>query len=269
MRIIYKKKSFWESLSLTNKIIIFTVITSVVGFILLAIFGNDFFLDYIAIKPALIFSGESLWTFLTSILVHGGFFHLFANMFSLFFLGNFLEKLIGSKRPFWVYLFSGLLGGVFYIFSAYFFGDLSIAAVGASGAIFGLLGVLAVLTPHSRIYLIVGPLILLFLQVIVAGLVSESLLPVFSIIFNILLILMLFSMFSFNPSFRKFAVPVELKMWVLPIVAIVPLIIVGHFVPLPIGNSAHLGGLVFGLIYGYYLRRKFPNKARIIRNTFR
>lgn len=269
MRIIYKKNGFWESFSLTNKFILFTVITSILGFIFLSIFGEDFFLNYIAIKPALVFSGKSLWTFFTSILVHGGFFHLFANMFSLFFLGNLLEKIIGSKRFFWVYIFSGLLGGIFYIFSAYFFGDLSVAAVGASGAIFGLLGVLAVLTPNSRIYLIVGPLILLFLQVVITGFLPNSFLAVFSIIFNLLFILMIFSMFSFNSSLRKIAVPLELKMWVLPIVAIVPLVIIGFFVDLPIGNSAHFGGLVFGLIYGYYLRKKFPNKARIIRNTFR
>ena len=67
---------------------------------------------------------------------------------------------------------------------------------------------------------------------------------------------------------RKFAVPVELRMWVLPIVAIVPLVIIGFFVSLPIGNSAHIGGLVVGLIYGFYLRKKFPNKVHQISSHF-
>lgn len=269
MRIVYQKKSFWESISLTVKIIVFTVLTSILGYIFLLSFGEEFFLKYIAINPISLFSEFSLWTFITSVLVHGSFFHLAANMFSLFFLGNFLEKLIGSKRFFWVYLISGIFGGIFYVASAYLFGNPNISAVGASGAIFGLLGVLAVLTPHSKIYLIVGPLMLLFLQVVLSNFIPVSFLSAFNLIINILFFVMLFSMFSFNSSFRKFAIPLELKMWVLPIVAIVPLVVVGFFVSLPIGNSAHLGGLVFGLLYGYYLRKKFPNKTRIIRNMFR
>src|SRR3990172_96954 len=72
------------------------------------------------------------------------FFHLFANMFSLFFIGNFLEKIIGRKRLFMVYLFSGLVGGAFFVLSGLIFNN-NAPGVGASGAIFGLLGVLAVL----------------------------------------------------------------------------------------------------------------------------
>lgn len=269
MKIIYKKKSFWEDLSLTVKIIGFTSVVSILGFIFLAVFGVDFFMNYIAITPSLIVSGRSLWTVFTSILVHGSFFHLVANMFSLFFLGNFLEKIIGGKRLIRVYLFSGILGSIFYVASAFLFGSPEIPAVGASGAVFGLLGVLAVLTPYSKIYLIVGPLILLFAQTVLSAFIPEFFAMVLGIIVNILFFVMLFAMFSFNPSWRKIAVPLELKMWVLPIVAIVPLVIVGFFVPLPIGNSAHFGGLCFGLAYGYYLRRKFPNKTKIIRKTFR
>ena len=44
--------------------------------------------------------------------------------------------------------------------------------------------------------------------------------------------------------------------WFLPIVAIVPLVIIGLFIELPIGNTAHLGGLIAGFAYGYYLKQK-------------
>lgn len=264
-----KKKGFWERISLTNKLIFITCFISLLAFILTAILGEDFFKNYLAITPALIFSGKSLWTFIVSMFVHANFIHLIANMFSLFFLGNFLEKIIGKKRFFWVYIISGLLGGIFYCASAYLFGGMDISAVGASGAIFGLLGVLAILVPYSKIYLILGPFILLFLEVVVGKIIPSSYLSIFEMLINVLFLVMIFSLFSFKSSFRKFAVPVELSMWVLPIISIVPLVIIDFFVPLPIGNSAHLGGLVVGLIFGFYLRYKFPNKARIIRNNFR
>ncbi|MEX2017629.1 MAG: rhomboid family intramembrane serine protease, partial [Candidatus Pacearchaeota archaeon] len=35
-----------------------------------------------------------------------------------------------------------------------------------------------------------------------------------------------------------------------------------------IGNTAHLGGLLAGVVYGIYLRRKFPNKTRILSQHF-
>ncbi len=36
----------------------------------------------------------------------------------------------------------------------------------------------------------------------------------------------------------------------------------------PIGNTAHLGGLIAGLVYGIYLRNKFPNKINMIGRHF-
>jgi membrane associated rhomboid family serine protease len=81
---------------------------------------------------------------------------------------------------------------------------------------------------------------------------------------------MIFSLMSFNPTLRKFSIPVELPMWLLPIIAIVPLVLIDQFItPLPIGNSAHIGGLVVGLFYGLYLKKKFPNKTRMISRHFR
>jgi membrane associated rhomboid family serine protease len=171
---------------------------------------------------------------------HVLFFHIFANMFSLFFVGNFLERIIGGKRFLLVYLLSGLLGGIFFGASGFIFND-NTPGIGASGAVFGILGVLAVLVPYSRIYLIAGPLILLLVQFALSPFIPANLYGVFSMAVNLLILVMIFAILSFNPSFRKIAVPVELPMWVLPFVAIVPLVAIGFFVDLPIGNSAHIG----------------------------
>jgi membrane associated rhomboid family serine protease len=242
-----------------------------IGLILITSLESNFFEIYLAINPAMIFEGKALWTFLTSMFFHAGLFHLFANMFSLFFVGRFLEKLIGKKRFLGVYFISGLVGGLFFVLASLIYNDPLISALGASGALFGLVGVLAVLVPKSRIYLIAGPLVLLLLQFILIPLVSGSLEIFLTTIINILFFVMIFAMFSFGTSFQKFALPVELPMWLLPIIAIVPLVLVDLLtgIDLPIGNSAHFGGLVVGLIYGFYLKKKFPRKIKQLGRMFR
>ena len=255
--------------NLTLQLIILNVFFYIVSLIILGVYGETFFSTNLALNPAYILNGEKIWTIFTSIFVHGSFFHLFANMFSLFFIGNFLEKLIGRKRFLWVYLISGLVGGLFFIFFSVLFGNPDVFAVGASGAIFGLLGVLALLVPHSKIYLIVGPLLLIVAEVVLTDFLPGSILPLFSFIVNILFIAMIFSLlFPVSPILRKLSLPLQLSMWMLPFVAIIPLSIISLFVPLPIGNSAHFGGLVVGLIYGFYLRKKFPNKTKRISKLF-
>ncbi len=266
---IKNKQSFLENLSLTHKLIIINVVAYIVGITLLTQLGEDFILTQIALTPSLILSGKSIWTFLTSMFMHGSIFHLFANMFSLFFVGRLLEKIIGKKRFFWTYMMAGLAGGIFFILAGLIFGGLDIPAVGASGALFGLLGVLAVIVPYSRVYLILGPLILIIGDVLQRIFLPIAISETISLLITFAIFFMIFSLFSFNPKMRRFALPLELPMWLLPIIAIVPLVIISYFVPLPIGNSAHFGGLVVGLAYGYYLRKKFPNKTKRISQMFR
>lgn len=262
-----RKNRFGFANSLTSKLIIANVFAFILMIFGLSLYG-DKVISLFALTPSIILNGKNLWSILTSMFMHGSFFHLFANMFSLFFIGSFLEKIIGRKRFFWVYLIAGLVGGIFYILATVIFGGTNIPAVGASGALFGLLGVLAVLVPHSKIYLIAGPLILIVAEVIASVILPSALASVISTIVNILILGMIFAIFSFNQNFRKFAVPIELPMWILPIVAIVPLSIIGFFVTLPIGNSAHFGGLVVGLIYGFFLKKKFPRKAASLNRMF-
>ena len=75
-------------------------------------------------------------------------------------------------------------------------------------------------------------------------------------------------MLSFSPVLRKIAVPLEMPFWLLPIIAIVPLVIIGLFINLPIGNTAHLGGLLIGLAYAYYLKKKYKRKTEMIKKYF-
>ena len=89
------------------------------------------------------------WTIITSMFVHSGFGHIFANMLTLYFFGSYLLRLIGEKNFFIVYFGGGILGGVLYILLA---SPLSIA-VGASGAVFAVAGALTVLSPKTTVFI--------------------------------------------------------------------------------------------------------------------
>ncbi len=80
------------------------------------------------------------WRLVTSIFLHSGVTHLLLNMLSLYFLGSFAEASFGRGRFFAMYGLSGIAGGLAYLYWSVFTGAFAQPAVGASGAIFGLLG---------------------------------------------------------------------------------------------------------------------------------
>ena len=91
-------------------------------------------------------------------------------------------------------------------------------AVGASGALFGLVGLLMFLTPNLPVYVMFIPI----------------------------------------PIKMKYAAPgILILLWLISIAGDVP-----------IGNTAHLGGLILGLVYGIYLRKKYKNKTRYLSRYF-
>jgi rhomboid protease GluP len=89
-----------------------------------------------ALVPVLVWSGE-WWRLGTAMFLHGGVLHIALNGWALYQLGGLFEAWMGSTRMAVTYLFSGLAGSVASLF--FLRGDLS---VGASGAIFGVLGAL-------------------------------------------------------------------------------------------------------------------------------
>jgi membrane associated rhomboid family serine protease len=86
------------------------------------------------------------WRMVTSMFLHGGYFHIAVNMYSLYFVGTILEHVIGRWRFLLLYLASGIAGSA----GALVWSPLT-PTVGASGAIFGILGALFVLERRGAI----------------------------------------------------------------------------------------------------------------------
>ena len=200
-------------------ILIFANVITFVGFLILMNFvGEMKMISLVALMPSTILAGQALWTFITSMFMHAGFGHLFVNMISLMFIGNFVEKLIGKKRFISLYFVGGLFAGLFFVLIALATGtDLNVYAVGASGAIFTLGGLLAVLTPR--------------LPVLVFFVIPMPMWAAMGFL--------MFGIWALSAGFG-----------------------------LPIGNMAHLGGLIVGLGYGFYLRKKYPRKTKMISKYF-
>ncbi|MBS3093659.1 rhomboid family intramembrane serine protease [Candidatus Pacearchaeota archaeon] len=90
-------------------------------------------------------NNDEIWRFVTSIFLHGDIAHLFYNLFALVFFGIILEKKIGSNRFLLIFLVSGILANVFAI-------NFYDSSLGASGAIYGIIGALTTILPFMLIF---------------------------------------------------------------------------------------------------------------------
>jgi membrane associated rhomboid family serine protease len=104
---------------------------------------------------------EEPWRFITSMFLHADAFHLFFNSWALFMFGIELEKRVGSKKLLEIFFASGIFASIFYFSLAYFI-DPKTPALGASGAIYGIIGSLALIAPslYLIVYFIPVPLLL-------------------------------------------------------------------------------------------------------------
>lgn len=118
------------------------------------------------------------WQIITHMFMHGGFLHLFFNMYALWIFGSVVERMIGSRKFLTFYIICGLGAallhtGVGFLQAQNFMtsiadGSLTAAksymslkstpTVGASGAIYGVLIAYAMLFPQSRLTLIFPPI---------------------------------------------------------------------------------------------------------------
>jgi len=160
-----------------------------------------------ALVPALVAEGEA-WRLITSAFLHSGLTHLGLNMLSLYFLGSFAEVSFGRGRFFALYLVSGIAGGIAFLY----FGNFNASAVGASGAIFGLLG----------------------------------------------------GVFGFAIRRGTFSTrnPVIVQLLVLTAINL----FLGATIP-NVSNTAHIGGLVGGLVFGWLMAPTVYSRKRLVATT--
>ncbi len=107
----------------------------------------DYIINAFCIHGPSIRIGE-YYRLITGIFLHGSIMHLFFNMYALYVIGSQIENYFGRIKYLVIYLFSGLMGA---LFSMIFGGNT--ASIGASGAIFGLMGALLYFGYHYRVYL--------------------------------------------------------------------------------------------------------------------
>ena len=125
------------------------IVLNVFIFLALWILGiNDFAALNFGTTPSRVVSGAALYTLLTSMFLHGGFSHIIGNMWFLWIFGDNIERAFGHAKYLVFYLVTGLAGSVLHILSH---PSSMIPAVGASGAISGVLGAYLALYPRNRI----------------------------------------------------------------------------------------------------------------------
>jgi rhomboid protease GluP len=105
---------------------------------------NPNVLEYLGAKDNVLISNGEYYRLLTSIFLHSGIIHITMNMYSLFAIGPLVEKYYGRFRYIFIYILSGIFASLTsFIFSPYM-------SVGASGAIFGVLGATLVMAYKLR-----------------------------------------------------------------------------------------------------------------------
>jgi len=93
-------------------------------------------------------SFQQVLALLSFMFLHGGFWHLLGNMWSLYIFGDNVEDRLGPIRYLLFYFLCGWASGLFHLFLNW---QSPVPTIGASGAIAGVMGAYLILFPHSRI----------------------------------------------------------------------------------------------------------------------
>lgn len=143
---------------LASKVAVVTYLLIVVNIMVFFVQLSDpsyyiYLKDNYGLVPVNIMEGKKLFTLVTSMFLHANLLHLILNMLFLLITGDSCERAMGSSRFLVFYLVCGVLSGLFYV---YMNSASELSAIGASGAIFGVLAAFAILFPFRWLITLFG-----------------------------------------------------------------------------------------------------------------
>jgi membrane associated rhomboid family serine protease len=133
-----------------SSFLIAIVLANMIVFVISIFFPENIILE-LGFSP--IYLSADYWphcyTLITSMFVHGDFGHIIMNLLVLVLIGYSFEQRVGRSKFLLIYLITGIIGAIFNW-------GATILLIGASGAIFGILGAYAVAYPKDRVMLPMG-----------------------------------------------------------------------------------------------------------------
>ena len=112
-------------------------------------FSGDLLYNEGAFSLWYILQGREWWRLITSMFLHANMDHLVGNMLMLYMAGELVEKYIGKWKFTILYFFSGISGSVLYAVYEFVTGSFA-DSIGASGAVFGVIGALLVIVIRHK-----------------------------------------------------------------------------------------------------------------------
>ena len=117
------------------RITIFLISTNALLYFFFSLAFEDLFYQLVQINSK-VFVELEIWRLFTSMFLHGDAMHLFSNMIALLLFGTYVELNFSKFEFLLIYFLSGLIGNLFSLYLLSF----NVISLGASGAIFGLIG---------------------------------------------------------------------------------------------------------------------------------
>lgn len=114
-----------------------------------SVFSGDLLYNEGAFSLRYLLQGGQWQRFITSMFLHADVDHLAGNMLMLYMAGELVEKYVGKRRFAILYFFSGISGSLLYAVYEFFTGRY-VDSIGASGAVFGVIGALLVIVVRHR-----------------------------------------------------------------------------------------------------------------------
>jgi membrane associated rhomboid family serine protease len=126
------------------------IIVNVAVWIIQLVDKSGYLTLHLGLIPREVVRGPAIWQVFTYQFLHGGFFHIFFNMFVLWMFGTQVEATLGSRRFLKFYLLCGTGAGIITVMALF---SVPTVVIGASGAIYGVMIAYAVMYPNNVVYL--------------------------------------------------------------------------------------------------------------------